>query len=135
MAIRSSGETSARSSTISTIMTTTRTSGMITLLSRIDACSMSALMAEPPPTSASAPGTACTAVRTSSTAANAALDVGSSVSGTEMSATPPFTNGGEAWPRPPMPCSDWVTAAAWSALATICTGVEVSASPWSISTC
>ena len=45
VAIRISGERIARSSTISTIITTISTSGMISRLSRADACSMSALIA------------------------------------------------------------------------------------------
>ena len=55
VAISSSGEISARSSSIRIRNTTTRTTGMITLLSRSEAVLVSSQNAEPPPTKASAP--------------------------------------------------------------------------------
>ncbi len=96
---------------------------------------MSVLIAEAPPTSASAPLTWCTAARTSSTVANAAFDVGSDSSCAETRATSPFTIGGEGSPIPSMPVIAERTASAWSAFATTITGLAVSASPWSVSTC
>ena len=135
VAIRISGDRIARSSTISTIITTISTSGMISRLSRAEACSMSALIADAPPTSASAPSTWCTAARTSPTVAKAALDVGSDSRGAETRATSPFTIGGDGSPSPSTPCMAERTASPWSALATTITGLAVSASPWSVSTC
>ena len=59
---------------------------MTTLLSRLEAFSTSRLSALAPPTSASAPGTAWTAVRARSTVSNAACDVARLV----LSAVVPF---------------------------------------------
>ena len=70
---------SARSSSIRISSTTISVTGMITLLSRVLALSMSSRIAEAPPTSASAPSTAWTLVRTGSTVSKAALVVESTV--------------------------------------------------------
>ena len=74
MAISSSGDISARSSSIRIRNTTTSTTGMITLLSRSEAVFVSSQNAEPPPTKASAPSTSWTASRVFSTMSNAAVD-------------------------------------------------------------
>ncbi len=68
----SSGAIRARSSTQRISSTTTSTSGMISTLSCVVALSMSSRAAVPPPTRASASGTACTASRTRSTVCLAA---------------------------------------------------------------
>src|SRR4029079_1393438 len=63
VATRISGAVTARSRTIRTSSTTSSTIGMITRLSRLDAFSTSSRNAVAPPTSASEPGSACTALR------------------------------------------------------------------------
>ncbi len=70
--ISSSGAIRARSRTQRISRTTARTSGMIRMLSWVVASSMSSRAAVPPPTWASASGTACTASRTRSTVCFAA---------------------------------------------------------------
>ena len=59
--------------------TAIRTIGMISLLSAAEASCTSLLIAVLPPTSASAPGTACTASRTRSTVSNASVESGDDV--------------------------------------------------------
>ena len=66
VAISISGATIARSSSARMRNTTTRTTGMIRFRSCAAARWTSRLIAVLPPTSASAPGTACTAARTRS---------------------------------------------------------------------
>ena len=66
MAVRVKGATSARSSSPRMTNTTTRMSGMTRFRSCADARLTSRLIAVVPPTSALAPGTACTADRTRS---------------------------------------------------------------------
>ena len=63
VAISSSGASSARSSRARITAMTTSTTGMITFRSRVAASEVSTLIAVKPPTTASAPGTACTASR------------------------------------------------------------------------
>ena len=108
---------------------------MITLESRVFALSMSSRIAELPPTSAPAPSTACTAVRTSSTVSKAAVVVESTreVGGDERDAVlddrlarAPRGSRCRSWPS--------ATSSALSALATTITGVELSARPCVVST-
>ncbi len=75
--ISSSGATTARSSRASTSSTTTSTIGMIVKSSCREARWVSTTTAVFPPTSARAPGTACSAARTRSTVSWAALLDGS----------------------------------------------------------
>ena len=70
----------------------------------------------------------CTAARTRSTVENASFEYGSESTLAWIRATPPFTIGGDGSPIPWIPLIAWLTACAWSALATTWTGVEVSAS-------
>ena len=80
VAISMTGATSARSSSARMTNTTTRTIGMIRFRSCAAARWTSRLTAVLPPTSASAPGTACTAARTRSMVAYAAWLSGAEVS-------------------------------------------------------
>src|SRR5215470_14642589 len=66
VAVRITGATSARSNNARITSTTTRMSGMMRFRSCADARATSRLIAVLPPTSALAPGTACTAERTRS---------------------------------------------------------------------
>ncbi len=89
VAIRTSGATTARSSSIRIRNTTSSTTGMISRLSEDAARAVSSTIAVPPPTWASAPGTACTASRTRSTVSLAAWLSGGSASVPCRNASPP----------------------------------------------
>ena len=80
VAVRISGATSARNSSMRMISTTARMSGMMRLRSCADARATSRLTAVAPPTRALAPGTACTAARTRSIVSYAAWLSGGAVS-------------------------------------------------------
>src|SRR4029079_19749333 len=134
VATRISGAVTARSRTIRTSSTTSSTIGMITRLSRWDAFSTSSRNAVAPPTSASEPGTACTALRACFTAVNEAGEEASLSSGAAMNATPYLIAGWLGSPRPGTPDSACATSAALSLLATIMSGADWSDSPCAVST-
>ncbi len=100
VAISTSGATIARSSSPRTIRTTASTSGITTFSSRLVVTSVSRCSALGPPTIASAPFTACTAVRTRLMVSYSAGVSGAPVGNTEMSAQPRTVSPGTATATP-----------------------------------
>src|SRR6266540_3253727 len=135
VAISTSGATSARSSNARITNTTASTIGMITFRSRVEARWMSRLIALPPPTLASAPGTACTAARTRSTVAYAAAESAGSVRVPSTYARSPFTTGSVTSVTPSLPASAARTCAAACALPITTTGDPAPAGKCRASTC